>query len=129
MKSLVYFTLFVLFSAFSCSKESDNARLATTPAPVTAVEAPQTASLNETVTLEVTFTVNNGCGRFGQFKETVDGKTYTIAVQPVYVGEICTQALVNLKENYSFTPTQPGTYTFRFWSGPDDYIIKTIVVQ
>ncbi len=97
--------------------------------PVDEVNAPTRASVGETVTLEVIFTVSNGCGRFESFSETVTGNTYTVAVNTEYVGEVCTQALVTLKANYSFTPTRTGAYTFRFWKGGDEFIVKTVVVE
>lgn len=119
----------LLFSAFGCSKEELNIKSDAQPAPVYAVDAPASASVNEQVTVAIKFTVINGCGRFGHLEAEKDGAVYTILVYPRYEGEICSQALVNLTTTYTFTPTQKGTYTLRFWQEDNKYLNKTITVK
>ncbi|TXK45935.1 hypothetical protein FVR03_11555 [Pontibacter qinzhouensis] len=128
MKPIRWIFVLLLFSAFQCS-EDEVILPATTPAPVTQFTMPERASLGEPVTIEVFFTVNNGCGRFGEFSESRSGNTFTIAVHPVYVGEACTMDMPTRKANYTFIPTIKGTYTFRFWQAQDQYVTRTITIE
>ena len=126
------FSALLLFSAFSCSKEEEVEPidpLEGYPAPVSKVEAPETAVVNSTVPVTVFFIVNNGCGEFRMFEvEKKNNATY-IKVFPKYKEQACFQALVTREVTYEFKPTEPGTYTLKFWSEyPDTYITKTIVV-
>jgi hypothetical protein len=121
----------LLFSAFSCSKDKEETAdpLEKFPAPVLRVEAPAAATIGETVTLDVYFVVNNGCGEFGSFDVAITGNQQTIKVFPKYREGICTMDLPTRQAAYTFKPGANGTYTFRFWSGlEDEFITKTIVV-
>lgn len=129
MTRLLFIFAFFLFSAFSCSKEETTVIPAEQPARVTKVYAPTYGSVGEKISLAVTFTVNNGCGRFSHLQEDKSDNTHTIRVYPKYVGEVCTEALVNLTTIYTFTPAQKGTYTLRFWQKQNNYLVKTIEVR
>lgn len=78
---------------------------------------------------KVDFYVNNGCGDFHSFDETVDGNTRTIKVLAKYVGEICTMDLPLRETTYTFNPTVPGTYTLKFLMDDGTFHTETFVVQ
>ena len=122
----------LLFSAFSCSKEEEYVDpLERFPAPIVEVDAPATAIVGVITPIDVHYVVNNGCGYFGRFETEGTGYEQEIRVFPKYRPNICTQALVTLKERYEFKPAAKGTYTLRFYYLPDkpeEYITKTIVV-
>lgn len=129
MIRLTCLCLLLLFSSFSCSEEELSIKSDAQPAPIYAVDAPASASVNEPVAVTIGFTVTNGCGRFGHLEAEKEGNMLTILVYPDYEGEICTQALINLTTTYTFTPTQKGTYTLRFWQEDNKYLHKTITVN
>lgn len=130
MKAIPLLFTLIAFILLSCTKEEAAVpRLGSLPAQVVQVDAPEAASVGENVTVTVRFVVNNGCGEFGSFKDSRSGNTITIKVYPHYREGFCTQALVTLTASYTFKPEKSGTYTLQFWSGEDQYLTKTIVVQ
>ncbi|MEJ8757381.1 hypothetical protein WG947_10260 [Pontibacter sp. H259] len=133
MIRLTFIFALLLFSAFSCSKEEESTApvnpLEEIPAYVSRVNAPATATVGVFTPIEVYFVVNDGCGYFGSFETEGTGTEQTIKVYAKYRPNICTQALVTLKQTYEFKPVVAGTYTLRFYQEPEKYITKTIVVS
>lgn len=131
MKAIpILFTL-LAFIFLSCSNEEEAiAPSSSPPAPVVKVEAPEAASVGESVTVTVFFLVNNGCGEFGSFKANRSGNTITVKVYPHYREGFCTQAITTREATYTLKPEKAGTYTLRFWSGEDNqFVTHTIVIQ
>lgn len=78
---------------------------------------------------KVDFYVNNGCGNFLLFDETIDGNTRTIKVIAKYEGEICTMDVPLREATYTFDPVTAGTYTLKFLMEDGTYQTETFVVQ
>ncbi|WP_162051985.1 hypothetical protein [Pontibacter pamirensis] len=130
MKTIPVLFALIGFILMSCSKEEQTVSpLNARPAPVVQVDAPETASFGENVTVTVYFLVNNGCGEFGSFEATRSGNTITVEVYPHYREGFCTQALETREVIYTYKPEEAGTYTFKFWAGEDQFITKTIVIE
>ncbi|WP_147294171.1 hypothetical protein [Pontibacter diazotrophicus] len=130
MKTIPILFALIGFVLLSCSKEEESVSpLDAYPAPVVQVDAPETASVGENVTVTVYFSVNNGCGEFGSFEATRNGNTITVKVYPHYREGFCTQAFVTREVTYTYKPEEAGTYTFKFWAGEDQYLTKNILVQ
>ncbi|MFD2248083.1 hypothetical protein [Pontibacter ruber] len=131
MKKLLHPLIFVLCLALlGCSKEDDTQIIVEKGAtPIVDVIVPEGASVGEPLTMKVYFVVNNGCGRFKRFSESINGNIYTIAVHPYYVNGPCTLNVPVLEENYTFTPQAAGVYTFRFWQSNEKYLERSINVQ
>lgn len=130
MRSISILLTLVGFIFLSCSKEEDGVSpLNSYPVAVVQVNAPEAASVGETVTATVFFSVNNGCGEFGSFEATRSGNTITVKVYPHYREGFCTQAFVTREVTYTYKPEKAGTYTFKFWAGEDQYITKSIVIH
>lgn len=120
----------IVLTTSSCSKEDSEPPAQERPAPTVRVEAPATAQLGETVSMEVYFQVNGGCGEFGSFDVSTSGKETVVRVVARYKGTICTDDLPVRKATYTFRPTESGTYTFRFRSTPQvGFIVATIQVE
>lgn len=98
-------------------------------ANVTAVEAPETATVNEPVDVSVDFSVDNSCGEFANFDESLSGTTRTIEVEAVYEGCACAEVITPREVTYTFIPEQAGEHTLRFRSGTDEFIEETIMVE
>ena len=96
---------------------------------VTNVEAPETATVNEAVDVNVTFQVQNACGEFAAFDETISGTTRTIGVDAVYEGCACAEVITSRTETYTFTPGTTGQHVLRFKTAPNDFIETRIMVE
>ncbi len=96
----------------------------------TAVTGPETAAINETITLQVSFSVSNNCGEFQLFHtEQGEPNETIITVNAKYDGCNCDKTAVVKTEPYSFKAIAAGTYVLRFRKDNTTYIDKTIVVQ
>jgi hypothetical protein len=131
MQRLLYFFVLLFFTASSCSEEEPApAAVQELPTPVLRIEAPATAQAGETVTVEVYFQVNGGCGQFGSFNVSASGKEQVIQLVARYKGELCTHDMPIRKASYTFRPAEPGTYTLKFRSTPpEEYITAVIDVK
>lgn len=97
-------------------------------AQVTSVEAPETATVNEPVDVTVNFDVQNSCGEFASFDESITGTTRTIAVEAIYDGCSCAQVITSRTITYTFTPESTGDHVLRFQKAPDQFVEVTITV-
>jgi hypothetical protein len=69
---------------------------------------PTTAIVNIPIQIPITFSINNGCGGFGNIVETNFGNIKTLTVNAKYVGCVCTQVMGEITTSYNFTPTTTG---------------------
>ncbi|AVR46764.1 hypothetical protein C7S20_16680 [Christiangramia fulva] len=132
MKKRNILILFLSIFFFIACSEDDNEEECINyddVAKVTNVEAPATATVNEVVSVNVTFQVKNACGEFAQFDESIDGTTRTIAVEAVYEGCACAQVITTKTATYEFTPEVTGEYVLKFQTAPNEFIEKTITVE
>jgi hypothetical protein len=127
LSSILVFT--IQLSSCSKSKEDDALCTSFSIGTVTKVEGPKTATVNQTIALNVYFTCFNGCGNFGNYEQTVSGNTSTIKVMAKYQGCICTQDIPARQSLYNFSAAQAGTYYLKFLQANDLYLIDTITVQ
>lgn len=126
---LSFFTCFILL-LFGCIKKQDEKKcLSYIKAPVTKIEGPSTASVNQEIDVTVSFGCFNGCGQFGNFEETITGNTTLINVNAKYEGCICTQDAPIRKTSFKFKKSQTGTYELKFLQSENIYLTHTIIVQ
>lgn len=130
----IYKTMFLLIFPFllstSCSQKDDGedcGRIETEY--VTAVSAPDTAGVNETVNIDVEFSVDNSCGEFNRFIETGSETSRTIEVEAVYKGCACFLAIQPTNVTYEFRPEEAGEYELRFKSSEEEVISVSINVM
>ena len=122
--------IFSIVFFISCSDdEENNCTDYEELANITAVQAPDVATVNESVDVAVTFSVQNSCGEFSDFNVSNSGMTTTIEVQAVYEGCACAQVITSRNATYTFNPEQTGEHTLRFRSGTDEFIEETILVE
>ena len=118
----------VLF--ISCSDDDENNCIDYEEvASVVATDAPETATVNEPVEIEVTFEVPNACGEFQEFTEEISGTTRTIEVVAEFEGCACAQVITSRSAIYTFTPGTTGEHLLRFRSDSQDFIEETILVE
>lgn len=133
-KTLYFFTLiFITSFLISCyNKDDDNENNTCVEfdiAYVTSVSAPNTANVDDTINIEVSFRVFNGCGQFERFIETETDNARAIEVEAKYEGCICTQDAPILTANYEFTPSEANDYELNFKSSPTEFISITLSVD
>lgn len=119
----------LLFWIMSCSKEQDSNCIENKIAYVTLINSPSTGSVNQNITIEVSFGVNNGCGNFGKFIETQNGNTKTIEVEAKYEGCVCTQDAPTRKTNYVFKAQNSGNYILKFKSSATEFITANLMIN
>lgn len=126
---LTLFLSILLLLIMSCSKEEDNTCIENKIAYVTSINTPSTGFVNQNITIEVSFGVNNGCGNFGKFNETQNGNTKTIEVEAKYVGCVCTLDAPIRKTNYVFKTQNTGNYTLKYKSSATEFIIADLTIN
>ena len=133
MKKFRLHTIAVLMltaAAFtSCSNDDNNNSTSSKTEFVTQVAGPTTATVNQELSLDVTYTVAGECGVFEKTVETTAGNTKTIEVKVKYgTIEVCTQPTTR-NMVYKFKATVAGTYILKFKKNATEFITQTIVVN
>lgn len=121
--------LFVAAGSASCSNDDEPQKVVTKPSLVTEVTGPTTGKINEELTLEVSFTVDNNCGSFNKFVETSVENTKTIEVESKFQGENCEAKPVTKKTSYKFKAEVEGTYILNFKKSDTTFITQTIIIS
>ena len=132
-------TLLLLVAAFSISScdlssDSESTCLFYEGAAAVAVTGPETATVNQEITLTVSYTSRKDCGTFQNFYEVADVNnvnSLTITVNTRVESCNCSTATVTKTEPYKFKALSAGTYILKFKKSnePTDVITKTIVVE
>lgn len=119
----------LLLLIMSCSKEPDNTCVENRIAYVTSINSPSNGFVNQNITIEVSFGVNNGCGNFGKFIETQNGNTKTIEVEARYEGCVCTLDAPIRKTNYVYKTQNSGNYILKFKSSSKEFITANLTIN
>lgn len=126
---LFFFSIIILLPG-CIKKHADNKPcLSFTKSPVTKVEGPVNALVNQDVILTVSFQCFNGCGQFGNFDQVHSGNTTTVSVTAKYEGCVCTQDIPIRQITYKFRQSQTGTFEIKFLQTGNTYLTHTINVQ
>lgn len=125
----VALVLLVSTAFTSCSDDDSGTNLVTKKSLVTAVTGPETGDLNQDVTLNVTFAVENNCGAFNKYIETTAGTTKNIEVEAKYEGSDCGTTATTKTATYKFKSATAGTYSLKFKKTATEFITHTIVID
>jgi|SRR5690554_326156 len=125
-----YFLILFVFVAFvRCNKDDSNNKCTTLEiAYVNDVQAPETGAVGEDIEMDVSFGVRNSCGSFADFIQQQNENTRIIEVKAKYEGCVCLQVAETITTTYTYNPSLPGDYEFKFKSGEDEYITVSIAV-
>ncbi|WP_417366805.1 hypothetical protein [Flavobacterium beibuense] len=135
MKYLKFLALFLAMTSLSgCISDDENYCSQTIYPFATQVTGPDTAITGEEITLNVSFTIVDGCGTFIGFQQN---NVYPRNVYPAvqYEGCNCTGNQHITTEGFVFSEDEPGEYEIKFVSGLTSdstsytYIYKTITVS
>lgn len=123
-------SLFLLIGLLSsCLKKEPDNCIDYVEAPVVEVTGPGSATINEPVSLAISFGCFNGCGSFGRFETTESNDTTIVNVIAKYSGCICTQDAPIRQTNYVFQSAAPGDHFLKFDKQDGNVILKQITVQ
>lgn len=125
---ILFFTLVTVLIILSCGGDNERECQAEEIAYINEVDAPATAKVNETVPIDVTFSMINTCGSFSEFVETSDEQGFIISVKANYTGCICGQAIIEDTQTYEFNAPSVGIYELNFRSSPSEFITVNIEV-
>lgn len=113
----------------SCSDDNEVSIITKKAAFTTAVVGDAAADVNEEITLNVTFTVDNNCGSFFTYDETTAANVKTITVVAQYEGQDCGTTPTTKTAAYKFKATVAGSYTLKFKKSATEFITHTVVVE
>ena len=132
MKSFILKSIVLIFAVFiqtSCVDDDGNNCYYEIVSLATEVTGPETIAVNQPIVFNVKFLPFDGCTRFLKFNQERINNVFYLDV--ISKGEQCgcDQEIVEGNAIYTFTPTSPGLYTFRFTNDVDSAIIKNVTVE
>ncbi|MCT4124046.1 hypothetical protein HZP71_15475 [Elizabethkingia anophelis] len=85
----------------------------------TQVEATEIRPAGELSKLQVTYSTNNTCQSFTQFRilKNMNNITNVGVIGSQIYGKQCTDKKEEKKHEFNFRPPQAGEYTWKFWAG------------
>jgi len=129
MKAHLLALMLVIGIASGCTKDKDSDNEVYGQAPVIAVEVPSPAQVNKPINFNITVAYPNGCVSFRRFIETMQIKVRSVAVETtIPKDKSCAEVVVNRTSTYTYTPTEKGSYTFKF-KNYDSWIEKVVTVE
>lgn len=115
---------------YSCNKTQDNTKcISYSSAQVTKVSGPNTALINQQITVTISYYLTNGCGHFEAVETTSVNNTTTFNIKAKYEGCICTDNLIGGETNYTFKADKAGSYYLKFLQPDKTYLVDTITVN
>ncbi|QDW21315.1 hypothetical protein [Flavobacterium sp. KBS0721] len=129
----VFVVLFLATTLISCSNDDDEPTMpkpTTKVALVTEVKGPATGKVNEELSYDVTFIVDNACGEFSKISEVTIGTEKGLQVEAKYPSEICTQQVPDPKKTiYKFKSATKGTFEIKFKKSDKEFITTKVVIE
>ena len=106
----------------SCGLEDDNVNIRFIPLQIVNADFPETFTLNETYSIDVTYIIPNNCVAFEGFDiSNLDVTSRNIvAIGSEREGEVCNLIAVEAQDSFEFTCLYEGVYYFRLWVGESE---------
>jgi len=123
--------LFLSTVLVSCSNDDHAVTPAKTKvALVTEVKGPATGKVNEELSYDVTFIVDNACGEFDKISEVTIGSVKGLQVEAKYPSEVCTQQVPDPKKTvYKFKSATKGAFEIKFKKSETEFITTKVVIE
>ncbi|MBS7253468.1 hypothetical protein [Flavobacterium branchiicola] len=128
----VLVVLFLSTALISCSNDDDKA---VAPAKgkvafVTEIKGPETGKVNDELSYDVTFLVDNACGEFDKISETTIGSVKGLQVEAKYPSDVCTLQIPDPKKTvYKFKATAKGTFEIKFKKSETEFLTQKVVIE
>ena len=118
----------ILTLLMNCNRD-DSVTFETEKLKIDSVNIPQnTMKVNAVQTIITYSTHQQGCEGFYGYDYARDGFTRTITSYKFKQNATCGNAVAGVSQ-LNFAPQEKGTYTLKFWSGDNNWLEKTIVVE
>ena len=129
----VLVVLFLSIVSFSCNNDDDEKPVdnpVSKAALVTEIKGPATGKVNDELSYEVFFVVDNACGEFDKISEVKIGTINGLQVIAKYPTGVCTQQVPDPKKTvYKFKATAKGTFDIKFKKSETEFLTKTVVID
>ncbi|WP_428229271.1 hypothetical protein [Flavobacterium sp.] len=128
----VLVVLFLATAFISCSNDDDHAvaPVKSKVALVTEVKGPATGKINEELSYDVTFIVDNACGEFDKISEVTIGSVKGLQVEAKYPSEVCTLQVPDPKKTvYKFKSAAKGTFEIKFKKSETEFVTTKVVIE
>lgn len=129
----VFVVLFLTTVLVSCNNDDDKPSIpevTTKVALVTEVKGPATGKINEELSYDVTFIVDNACGEFNKITDITIGTVKGLQVEAKYPSEVCTQQVPDPKKTvYKFKSAVKGTFEIKFKKSETEFITTKVVIE
>ena len=128
----VLVVLFLATALVSCSNDDDKVvdNGTTKVALVTEVKGPATGKVNEELSYDVTFVLDNACGEFSKISEVTIGAVKGLQVEAKYPSQVCTQQVPEPKKTvYKFKSATKGAFEIKFKKSETEFITTKVVIE
>ncbi len=128
----VLVVLFLSIAFVSCSNDDDHAEapVKTKTAFATEIKGAGTGKVNEELSYDVTYTVDNACAEFVKISETTIGSVKGFQVEVKYPSEVCTQQVPEPKKTvYKFKSAVKGTFEIKFKKSETEFLTQKVVIE
>lgn len=124
--------LFLSIAFVSCSNDDDDK----TPTPttkaalVTEIKGPAKGKVNDELSYDITYVVDNACAEFDKISEVTIGSVKGLEVIAKYPSEVCIQQVPDPKKTvYKFKSATKGTFEIKFKKSEKEFIIQKVVIE
>ena len=124
--------LFLSMAFVSCSNDDDEKTPVSTSkaAFVTEIKGPATGKVNDELSYDVTYTVDNACAEFDKISEVTIGDVKGLEVLAKYPSEVCTQQVPEPKKTvYKFKSATKGTFEIKFKKSEKEFLTQKVVIE
>ncbi|MEG0848879.1 hypothetical protein ACHRVK_10260 [Flavobacterium plurextorum] len=124
--------LFLTTAFVSCSNDDDKATAPekTKAAFATEIKGPETGKVNEELSYDVTYLIDNACGEFVKISETTIGEVKGLQIDVKYPTGVCTLQVPEPKKTvYKFKSTAKGTFEIKFKKSETEFLTQKVVIE
>lgn len=128
----VLVVLFLSIGFVSCNNDDDEKPVNqnTKARLVTEIKGPATGKVNDELSYEVTYIVDNACAEFDKISEVTIGTEKGLQVIAKYPSEVCTQQVPEPKKTvYKFKSTVKGTFEIKFKKSETEFLTQKVVIE
>jgi hypothetical protein len=128
----VLVVLFLSITFVSCNNDDEETTPASTTktALVTEIKGPATGKVNDELSYDVTYVVDNACGEFDKISEVTIGEVKGLQVIAKYPSGVCTQQVPDPKKTvYKFKSSVKGTFEIKFKKSETEFLTQKVVIE
>jgi hypothetical protein len=131
----VLVVLFLATVLVSCSNDKDEDQpiapeFIIKASLATEVKGPATGKVNEELSYDVTYIVDNACGEFSKISTVTIGTEKGLQVETKYSTGPCTMQVPEPKKTiYKFKATEKGTFEIKFKKSETEFVTQKVVIE